>query len=232
MVAPVDPATVRSFYEIAKDFLPALAAGTVLLSAFIALISAQIVVWRQNNAVKRAADENRAVEKREEDRLDRQKQLAFLVMLYQELASLKVMIAERILLLGHFMKMADTAERQVLILTNDSVMRVRLDTLCVLSDLMGVMRNDWQELAILEPSLQITYHQIFNGLHLAEKTAQRVRVALEKSGMIIASEIEGIITHLKLVSDGLDKDLPGLYQKLENQIRASGLDYHHPATPP
>ena len=95
MPAPPDPLVASSSYQIWKDFLPpALAATAAFVVGLIALVSAQIVVWRQNNAAKKSAENRLAAETGNEHRLARQKQMAFLIMFYQEIGSLKVMVPE------------------------------------------------------------------------------------------------------------------------------------------
>jgi hypothetical protein len=230
MAVPPDP--VPSSYQIAKDFLPpALTAVAALVVGLIALISAQIVVWRQNNAAKKSAEERLATDRLNEHRLARQNQLAFLIMFYQEIGSLKVMVPDRLLKLDYFKKMAIAAEKQILDLNDDHVNRARLESHIVLNDLGTVIRNDWKELALLEPSLQITYHEIYIGLHMAANSAQKVRAALEKSGIVIASEIEDIISLLNYVFSLVNEILPRLDESLQTQIKDGSRDYDRPAVP-
>jgi hypothetical protein len=197
----------------------------------IALVSAQIVVWKQNSAVKKLAEERLAAETRNEHRLARQKQMSFLIMFYEEIGSLKVMLPERLLKLDYFKKKADASENQILDLKEDHAMRSRLESHIVLSDLGTVIRNDWKELAPLEPALQITYHQIYIGLHIAASSAEKALVALEKGGIVIASEIEAIMSLLRSVSSLVDEILPRLDEHLQSQIRAGSRDYDRPAVP-
>jgi hypothetical protein len=232
MAMPPDPSVVPSSYQIAKDFLPAaLTAAAALVVSFIALVSAQIAVWAQNNAAKKSAEERLAAERLNEHRLARRKQMAFLIMFYQEIGSLKVMVPDRLLKLDYFKRKASTAEKQVLDLNDDHVNRARLDSHIILNDLSTVIRNDWKELALFEPSLQITYHEIYIGLHMAANSAQKVRAALEKSGIVIASEIEDIISLLNHVFSLVNDILPRLDESLQSQIKAGSRDYDRPAVP-
>ena len=161
--------------------------------------------------------------------MDRQKQLAFLVMLYQELASLKVMIAERILLLGHFMKMADTAERQVLILTERfGYARTTRYALCSERSVWRECGIDWAGVSNPGTFAADYLSSDLQWFALGGKDSPKGPRGFKEVRDDYCQRDRGNNHTSKLVSDGLDKDLPGLYQKLENQIRASGLDYHHP----
>ena len=59
---------------------------------------------------------------------------------------------------------------------------------------------------------------------MAANSAQKVRAALEKTGIVIASEIEEILSFLNNVFRLVNEMLPRLYESLQIQIKAGSRD--------